>query len=91
LRSRLSRIQGLETEHPGRIGVHRYPHRFELRGAYAAAVTRALPGLPVEECDRLHDPALGENFVTRAFAHAHWRTLLAAGLTADRFTAFHRR
>lgn len=61
------------------------------RGAYAAAVVEACPNLPVEENGRLHDPVLRENFVTRVFAYAHWRALLAAGLSAGRVVAFHSR
>lgn len=72
---------GQVTGPPGRQG----------RGAYAAAVVEALPDLPVEENGRLHDPVLRENFVTRAFAYAHWRALEAAGLSAGRLVAFHSR
>jgi uncharacterized protein YbgA (DUF1722 family)/uncharacterized protein YbbK (DUF523 family) len=61
------------------------------RGAYAAAVTAALPDLPAEENGRLHDPVLRENFVTRAFAYAHWRALDRAGLSRRRLIAFHSR
>jgi uncharacterized protein YbgA (DUF1722 family)/uncharacterized protein YbbK (DUF523 family) len=61
------------------------------RGIYAAAVTEVLPDLPVEESGRLHDPLLRENFATRVFAYAHWRTVEAAGLTAARLVAFHSR
>ena len=84
----------------GLFRVKVYPHDGERvtgaphmsgRGAYAAAVTRALPNLPVEENGRLHDPVLRENFVTRAFAYAHWQQLTAAGLTRHRLIAFHSR
>ena len=61
------------------------------RGAYAAAVTAALPDLPVEENGRLHDPVLRENFVTRTFAYSHWQALLARGLTRGRLVEFHSR
>ncbi|MEZ5559874.1 MAG: DUF1722 domain-containing protein [Pseudomonadales bacterium] len=61
------------------------------RGAYAAAVTQALPSLPVEESGRLHDPVLCENFVTRVFAYAHWRALSLSGISAARLVAFHSR
>lgn len=59
------------------------------RGVFAAEVTTAHPDLPVEEGGRLFDPALAENFVMRTFVHAHWRRLLAAGLTPDGLIAFH--
>lgn len=61
------------------------------RGAYAAAVTEALPHLPAEENGRLHDPVLRENFVTRTFAYAHWQALRRAGLSAGRLIEFHSR
>jgi uncharacterized protein YbgA (DUF1722 family)/uncharacterized protein YbbK (DUF523 family) len=61
------------------------------RGAYAAAVVRGRPDLPVEENGRLHDPVLRENFVTRTFAYAHWKALERGGLTAGRLVEFHRR
>jgi len=59
------------------------------RGIYAAQVTRDNPDLPVEENGRLLDPVLRENFVTRTFVHAHWRALVAAGITAEKVIAFH--
>ena len=65
--------------------------RRDGRGAYAAAITEALPDLPVEENGRLHDPLLRENFVTRTFAYAHWQALLRAGLTGGRLIEFHSR
>ncbi len=61
------------------------------RGAFAAAVTAARPSLPVEENGRLHDPVLRENFVTRAFAYAHWQALCRRGLSPGRLVEFHSR
>ncbi len=61
------------------------------RGIYAAAITQALPALPVEENGRLEDPVLRENFVSRVFCHAHWQALLAQGLTAAALVEFHSR
>lgn len=84
----------------GLFRVKVYPHDGERvtgapqlsgRGAYAAALTAALPTLPVEENGRLHDPVLRENFVTRVFAYAHWQRLQAAGLSRARLIAFHSR
>jgi uncharacterized protein YbbK (DUF523 family) len=40
------------------------------RGLFAAALTRALPMLPVEEEDRLRDPRILERFLLRVFAHS---------------------
>jgi uncharacterized protein YbgA (DUF1722 family)/uncharacterized protein YbbK (DUF523 family) len=59
------------------------------RGIYSAALTRAMPDLPVEENERLDDPALRDSFLTRVFCYAHWRRLGASGLTAGRLIAFH--
>ncbi|MEM7221109.1 MAG: DUF1722 domain-containing protein [Pseudomonadota bacterium] len=63
----------------------------ESRGVYAARVAELFPALPLEECGRLKDPLLAENFVTRVFAFAHFKALLADGLTAARLIAFHSR
>ena len=59
------------------------------RGVFAAEIVKARPELPVEESGRLEDPVLRENFVTRVFAFAHWRRLVASGLTPARLMAFH--
>lgn len=84
----------------GLFRVKVYPHdggvvtgapALQGRGAYAGAVTAALPDLPVEENGRLHDPVLRENFVTRTFAYAHWQALQRAGLSAGRLVEFHSR
>ena len=42
------------------------------RGIFAAALTSAMPLLPVEEDGRLNDPVLRENFITRVFAMHAW-------------------
>ncbi|MEM7293293.1 MAG: DUF523 and DUF1722 domain-containing protein [Pseudomonadota bacterium] len=61
----------------------------EGRGIYAAEVVRQRPWLPFEENGRLTDPELRENFVTRAFVHAHWRALSGKGIEAKHLIAFH--
>lgn len=61
------------------------------RGAYAAELTRLLPHLPVEENERLFDPELRHNFITRTFAYAHWQKLQRAGLSAAALVDFHSR
>ncbi|MCP5180696.1 MAG: DUF1722 domain-containing protein [Pseudomonadales bacterium] len=61
------------------------------QGVYARAVVDTWPELPVEECGRLMDAVIRENFVTRVFAYAHWQALQAAGVTASRLVAFHSR
>lgn len=40
------------------------------RGIFAAALTRAYPLLPVEEAERLQDPAIREDFIARVFAYS---------------------
>jgi uncharacterized protein YbbK (DUF523 family) len=42
-------------------------------GIYASALREAFPDLPIEEEDRLRDPALRENFIERVFAYARLR------------------
>lgn len=61
------------------------------RGIYAQRLSEKLPDLPLEECGRLHDPVLRENFVMRTFVFAHWQRLLAADLTAAKLVEFHSR
>ena len=56
------RVYG-EDGTPGRVG----------RGVFAAALTDALPLLPVEEEGRLTDAGIRENFIERVFAAARWR------------------
>jgi uncharacterized protein YbgA (DUF1722 family)/uncharacterized protein YbbK (DUF523 family) len=59
------------------------------RGLFAAALTSALPALPVEEEGRLTDPAIRENFIERVFVAARWRGFLAARPRARDLVAFH--
>ncbi len=59
-------------------------------GAFAAALMRRWPRLPVEEEGRLDDPILRENFIERLFVYARLRPLLAAP-TAVSLMAFHDR
>ena len=61
------------------------------RGVYAQRLSEQLPELPMEECGRLFDPVLRENFVTRAFVYAHWQALLATGASAAQLVEFHAR
>lgn len=46
------------------------------RGLFAAALTEAMPLLPVEEEGRLNDARLRENFIERLFAYQKWQELL---------------
>lgn len=68
-----------------------YPSPTPGRGLFAAALTKAMPLLPVEEDGRLHDPVLRENFITRVFAMKAWRDLCAKGLTAAGLIDLHSR
>ena len=61
------------------------------RGIYAGAVGDAWPALPLEECGRLSDEVICENFVTRVFAYAHWTAFVASGVTAAGLVTFHSR
>ncbi len=58
-------------------------------GLFARALMERYPLLPVEEEARLHDLALRENFIERAFCYRRWRDLVAAGVTPARLVAFH--
>lgn len=61
-------------------------------GLFAAALTAALPRLPVAEDTALAaDPAAREHFAIRLFAHARLRALLASDWTPKDLTAFHAR
>jgi len=68
-----------------------YPHPQGGRGLFAAALTQAMPLLPVEEDGRLQDPVLRENFIARVFAWHDWHALQGAGLSARVLTDFHAR
>lgn len=68
-----------------------YPHADSGRGIFAAALTRAMPLLPVEEDGRLQDPVLRENFITRVFAWHNWQHLQAKGISAAGLIDFHSR
>ncbi len=61
------------------------------RGIYAQQVSVQQPDLPLEECGRLFDPVLRENFVMRTFVYAHWQSLKESGLTAGKLIEFHSR
>jgi uncharacterized protein YbgA (DUF1722 family)/uncharacterized protein YbbK (DUF523 family) len=58
-------------------------------GVFARELMERFPLLPVEEAERLHDPALRENFVERLFALRRWRDFLSAVPSADRLVVFH--
>lgn len=59
------------------------------QGLFAAALTAALPTLPVEEEGRLNDPALREGFVERVFAYRRLKSLFRPGWTQRELIDFH--
>jgi uncharacterized protein YbgA (DUF1722 family)/uncharacterized protein YbbK (DUF523 family) len=59
------------------------------RGLFAAALTDALPLLPVEEEGRLTDPGIRESFIERVFATARWQSFVAARPRGRDLVAFH--
>jgi len=61
------------------------------RGVYAQQISAQQPDLPLDECGRLFDPVLRENFVMRTFVYAHWQALADSGLTAGKLIEFHSR
>jgi uncharacterized protein YbgA (DUF1722 family)/uncharacterized protein YbbK (DUF523 family) len=64
---------------PGRVG----------RGAFAGALTDALPLLPVEEEGRLTDAGIRESFIERVFAAARWQAFRASRPRVGDLVAFH--
>lgn len=60
-------------------------------GIYAARLMANLPELPVEEEERLRDPAVRENFITRVYIYHRWRILERDGVTTTNFANFHTR
>jgi uncharacterized protein YbgA (DUF1722 family)/uncharacterized protein YbbK (DUF523 family) len=60
-------------------------------GAFARALRERLPLLPIEEEGRLHDDALREAFVERAFAYRRLKDLLRGRWTLGQLVAFHAR
>jgi uncharacterized protein YbgA (DUF1722 family)/uncharacterized protein YbbK (DUF523 family) len=59
------------------------------RGLFAAALTAALPLLPVEEEGRLTDPGIRESFIERVFAAARWQTFVVGRPRGRDLVAFH--
>lgn len=59
------------------------------RGIFAGTLVELCPNLPVEEEDRLSDPAARENFVERVFAYQRLRTFFGGRWTVDQLVRFH--
>ena len=60
-------------------------------GLFAAELLRRSPNLPLEEEDRLHDPALRENWIERVFAYHDLQRLFRPRWTLADLSQFHRR
>ena len=60
-------------------------------GLFAAAVTRHFPLLPVEEAERLNDPAIRENFIERVFCCRRWKDFLRGAPGLGELVEFHSR
>jgi uncharacterized protein YbbK (DUF523 family)/uncharacterized protein YbgA (DUF1722 family) len=58
-------------------------------GIFAAAVSTALPLLPLAQEDELDDPLRRDNFICRLYTCRRWQTLLNKGLTAAALETFH--
>ena len=59
-------------------------------GVFARRLMEALPHLPVEEEQRLQNPRVRENFISRVFACYRWLQLAATGLTRHSLMGYHR-
>jgi len=60
-------------------------------GLFAREIVKANPLLPVEEEGRLNDAELRDNFITRVYVYARWKSLLAGGLSKSGLLEFHAR
>ena len=58
-------------------------------GLFARAVMDAFPLLPVEDEERMHVPALRENFIERVFVYKRWREYIKEDGSLGGLVAFH--
>ncbi|MEW6117742.1 MAG: DUF1722 domain-containing protein [Nitrospirota bacterium] len=58
-------------------------------GMFAGIFMRRFPLVPVEDEERLHDPALRENFIERLFVLKRWQELRRKGLRINKIIEFH--
>ena len=65
--------------------------RMNGSGAYAAALTRARPSLPVIEEGILDDRDVRDNFIEQVFVYHRWQQLLLKGISPARLIDFHTR
>ncbi len=73
------------------VKIHTSPGRAPAKGAgiFAAAFMRRYPLIPVEDEERLHNPSLRGNFITRVFTLKRWRELLARDTSLKGLMEFH--
>ncbi len=58
-------------------------------GFFAKTITEMMPDLPVEEDDRMHNPAVRDNWVERVFAYRRLDHLFTGGCKTVDLVAFH--
>ncbi|MHB8846479.1 MAG: YbgA family protein [Nitrospirota bacterium] len=58
-------------------------------GLFAKAFTEMFPLIPVEDEERMHDPALRENFVERVFVARRWKEYIKEDGSIGGLVAFH--
>ncbi|MEW6327605.1 MAG: DUF523 and DUF1722 domain-containing protein [Thermodesulfobacteriota bacterium] len=60
-------------------------------GIFARAFMDHFPLCPVQDEDRLHDPAIRENFIERIFVSKRWREMRTQKMSWDNLADFHNR
>jgi uncharacterized protein YbgA (DUF1722 family)/uncharacterized protein YbbK (DUF523 family) len=58
-------------------------------GLFVRAVMDAFPLLPVEDEERMHDPALRENFIVRVFVYKRWQEYIKEDGSLGGLVTFH--
>lgn len=86
--SRVARPSSSCEARPRGEGAAGRPRR-EGVGRFARELAERWPTLPVEDEERLRDPAIRRSFLTRIFARNRWRGLLRGGRTRRRLQRFH--
>lgn len=65
-----------------------YPEKKGV-GLFAAELMKHFPLLPVEEAERLNDPALRESFIEKIFISGRWKNLMENNPTINGLISFH--
>jgi uncharacterized protein YbbK (DUF523 family) len=63
----------------------------DQQGIFARALAVADPLLPLEDDERLSDPALRESFMTRAHVYHDWKLLCGEGVSPHKLLVFYNR